>query len=72
MDIVAVIDKSGSIRGETLSLVKQALHFIIDHCKSLAAGCAQNHLLAMQLDLDLAMDIIATKLACYLIGPSYL
>ena len=35
VDIVAVIDKSGSMRGEKLTLVKETLHFIIDQCESL-------------------------------------
>lgn len=34
VDIVAVIDKSGSMRGQKLSLVKDTLHFVIDQCKS--------------------------------------
>ncbi len=34
VDIVAVIDKSGSMKhGNKLSLVKETLHFVIDQCK---------------------------------------
>ena len=33
VDIVAVIDKSGSMRGEKLTLVKATLEFVIDQCK---------------------------------------
>ena len=32
VDIVAVIDKSGSMDGEKLSLVKETLHFMVDQC----------------------------------------
>ncbi len=35
VDIVAVIDKSGSMHGEKLNLVKETLEFVIDQCKSL-------------------------------------
>ena len=34
VDIVAVIDKSGSMGGRKLKLVKDALTFMIDQCKS--------------------------------------
>ena len=33
VDIVAVIDKSGSMHGEKLDLVKETLEFVIDQCK---------------------------------------
>jgi hypothetical protein len=33
VDIVAVIDKSGSMRGVKLGLVKKTLLFVIDQCK---------------------------------------
>ena len=33
VDIVAVIDKSGSMKGEKLKLVQETLHFVIDQCK---------------------------------------
>ncbi len=33
VDIVAVIDKSGSMHGEKLNLVKETLEFVIDQCK---------------------------------------
>lgn len=33
VDIVAVIDKSGSMRGVKLDLVKKTLLFVIDQCK---------------------------------------
>ena len=33
VDIVAVIDKSGSMRGAKLDLVKKTLLFVIDQCK---------------------------------------
>lgn len=35
VDIVAVIDKSGSMRGGKLELVKKTLLFVVDQCKSL-------------------------------------
>ena len=35
VDIVAVIDKSGSMHGEKLDLVKETLEFVIDQCKLL-------------------------------------
>lgn len=34
VDIVAVIDKSGSMRGGKLDLVKKTLLFVVDQCKS--------------------------------------
>ena len=34
VDIVAVIDKSGSMRGGKLELVKKTLLFVVDQCKS--------------------------------------
>ena len=33
LDIVAVIDKSGSMQGEKLFLVKKSLKFLVQHCK---------------------------------------
>ena len=33
VDIVAVIDRSGSMRGGKLELVKKTLLFVIDQCK---------------------------------------
>ena len=36
VDIVAVIDKSGSMRGVKLDLVKKTLLFVIDQCKHIA------------------------------------
>ena len=33
VDIVAVIDKSGSMRGGKLELVKKTLLFVVDQCK---------------------------------------
>ncbi len=33
VDIVAVIDKSSSMRGEKISLVRKTLLFVIDQCK---------------------------------------
>ena len=36
VDIVAVIDKSGSMGGAKLDLVKKTLLFIVDQCKSQA------------------------------------
>ena len=33
VDIVAVIDKSGSMRGAKIELVKKTLLFVIDQCK---------------------------------------
>jgi len=33
VDIVAVIDKSGSMRGEKIALVRKTLEFVIDQCK---------------------------------------
>ena len=33
VDIVAVIDKSGSMAGEKISLVRETLLFVIDQCK---------------------------------------
>lgn len=35
VDIVAVIDKSGSMHGEKLDLVKETLEFVIDQCKTM-------------------------------------
>ena len=32
VDIVAVIDKSRSMKGEKLDLVKKTLHFVVDQC----------------------------------------
>ena len=34
VDIVAVIDKSGSMQGGKLELVKKTLLFVVDQCKS--------------------------------------
>ena len=34
VDIVAVIDKSGSMAGSKLALVKKTLLFVIDQCES--------------------------------------
>ena len=33
VDIVAVIDKSGSMRGQKIALVRETLLFVIDQCK---------------------------------------
>lgn len=33
VDICAVIDRSGSMRGEKLELVKETLEFVIDQCE---------------------------------------
>ena len=33
VDIVAVIDKSGSMRGEKIALVRKTLEFVIDQCE---------------------------------------
>lgn len=33
VDIVAVIDKSGSMSGQKLDLVKKTLHFVIEQCE---------------------------------------
>ncbi len=33
VDIVAVIDKSGSMRGQKLDLVKKTLEFVIEQCE---------------------------------------
>ena len=33
VDVVAVIDKSGSMRGQKIALVKETLLFVIDQCK---------------------------------------
>ena len=33
VDIVAVIDKSRSMKGEKLSLVKKTLHIVVDQCR---------------------------------------
>ena len=37
VDIVAVIDKSGSMRGTKLDLVKKTLLFVVDQCELLLA-----------------------------------
>lgn len=34
VDIVAVIDKSGSMRGEKIKLVRKTLLFVVDQCES--------------------------------------
>lgn len=39
VDIVAVIDKSGSMHGEKLDLVKETLEFVIDQCKHNKISC---------------------------------
>jgi hypothetical protein len=33
LDIVAVIDRSGSMRGEKLFLVKKSLNILVENCK---------------------------------------
>lgn len=38
VDIVAVIDKSGSMRGSKLDLVKKTLLFVIEQCKISSAS----------------------------------
>ena len=39
VDIVAVIDRSGSMAGLKLNLVKKTLLFVIDQCMSLCVAC---------------------------------
>ena len=38
VDIVAVIDKSGSMSGEKITLVRETLLFVIEQCKSPFCG----------------------------------
>ena len=39
VDVVAVIDKSGSMRGGKLELVKKTLLFVVDQCKGIFWAC---------------------------------
>ena len=39
VDIVAVIDRSGSMAGVKLDLVRKTLLFVIDHCKLCVCPC---------------------------------
>lgn len=42
VDVVAVIDKSGSMAGAKLDLVKKTLEFVISQCKNVNAWAVAN------------------------------